>query len=153
MPLSLRSQSWFRAEVRFPGAFGAWGEGHLTAPAPCSRAQFNSRLPRAPEANIACVCGVGGEACWGLGGRRCWGICPCSEGPESVGFLRVQGRDGRSQPCVLDMRQSLAWAVGMERSQDLSDPVQFTLEDVQASLPWPRGSPGSQQARVLFGCC
>ena len=56
MPLSLRSQSWFRAEARLPGAFSAWGEGRLTAPAPCPGAQFNSRLPRAPEANIACVC-------------------------------------------------------------------------------------------------
>lgn len=31
-------------------------------PTPCSGAQFNSRLPQAPEANIACVCG-------GVGGR------------------------------------------------------------------------------------
>ena len=93
MPLSLRSQSWFRAEARFPGAFGAWAEGRLTAPAPCSGAQFNSRLPQAQEANIVCVEQGAGAGSW-VGGNResacvlralyLWGFSGSREGRGGV---------------------------------------------------------------------
>lgn len=96
MQLSLRSHRWLGAEGRswvapVPGAKGALGLWLLC---------LEPRLIPGWLGSLGLTLLVSGVRvpCWHLGGRRCGESACVLRGPGSVGFLWVQGGEGRRGP-------------------------------------------------------